>query len=183
LLNRVPDSRLMVKGKTFSSSVSKSTFLEHFAKRGVDAGRVTLLGPSPGIAGHLALYRHIDIALDPFPYNGTTTTCEALWMGLPVVSLRGDRHAGRVGASLLTQIGLTELIATSVQDYVEIAAALASDFGRLREMRSTLRARMLNSPLCDAPAFARKIETAYRDIWLHHCARARLREPSRDRRD
>ena len=116
------------------------------------ADRVELLAWLPGTAAHLALYHRVDIALDPFPYNGTTTTCEALWMGVPVVTLRGDRHAGRVGASLLTQIGLTDLIANSVEEYLEIALALACNPGRLDDLRRSLRPRMAASPLCDGPA-------------------------------
>src|SRR5262245_63142495 len=108
----------------------------------------------PGAADHLALYHRVDIALDPFPFNGTTTTCEALWMGVPVITLRGDRHAGRVGASLLTQIGLTDLIANSIEEYVEIALALAGNSGRLDDLRRTLRPRMKASPMCDQGAFA-----------------------------
>jgi predicted O-linked N-acetylglucosamine transferase (SPINDLY family) len=118
---------------------------------------------------HLALYHRVDIALDPFPYNGTTTTCEALWMGVPVVVLRGDRHAARVGASLLSQIGLTELIAESVEDYVEIASTLAGDPGRLADLRRSMRSRVAESPLCDGRAFARKIEAAFRHMWTSWC--------------
>jgi predicted O-linked N-acetylglucosamine transferase (SPINDLY family) len=123
----------------------------------------------PGAAAHLAAYQRVDIALDPFPYNGTTTTCEALWMGVPVLTLRGDRHAGRVGASLLSQIGLMDLIAGSAKEYVEIALALANDPSRMADLRRSLRPRMAASPLCDAPAFARKIEAAYHTMWRHWC--------------
>jgi predicted O-linked N-acetylglucosamine transferase (SPINDLY family) len=115
----------------------------------------------------------VDIALDPFPYNGTTTTCEALWMGVPVVTLRGDRHAGRVGASLLTQIGLTDLIANSVEEYLEIAVALARNPERLSDLRRVLRSRMAASPLCDGPAFARKMESAFRTMWQYWCESSR----------
>jgi protein O-GlcNAc transferase len=123
----------------------------------------------PDAAAHLALYHRLDIALDPFPYNGTTTTCEALWMGVPVVARRSDRHAGRVGASLLGQIGRTDLIAGSAEEYVQIALALADDPARLNDLRYSLRPRLAASSLCDADAFARKIEAAYRRMWQHWC--------------
>ncbi|MBI5792160.1 MAG: tetratricopeptide repeat protein [Rhodocyclales bacterium] len=169
LLERVPNSRLLVKGKCFGDAGAAAEFLARLAQRGVDAQRVILLGLVAAASDHLAAYAQVDIALDPFPYNGTTTTCEALWMGVPVVSRRGDRHAGRVGASLLAQIELTELVAASTPAYVDIATALAADGPRLQELRRTLRARMTASPLCAAPAFARKIEAAYRAMWRRHC--------------
>jgi protein O-GlcNAc transferase len=117
----------------------------------------------------LALYNRVHIALDSFPYNGTTTTCEALWMGVPVVTLRGDRHASRVAASLLSQVGLTDWIADSPDDYLEIAANLAGVPSRLTELRHSLRPRVAASPLCDGRAFTRKIEAAYRTMWLQWC--------------
>ena len=131
LLSRLPQARLLLKGKPFADAATRALFLARLGERGVAAERVELVAWLPDAAAHLALYHRVDIALDPFPYNGTTTTCEALWMGVPVVTLRGDRHAGRVGASLLTQIGLTDLIANSVEEYVEIAAALARNPARL----------------------------------------------------
>lgn len=172
LLNRIPGSRLLVKGAMFAHAGSRTDFLARFRTHGVDVDRVTLLGKVPSLAGHLAVYEQVDIALDPFPYNGTTTSCEAMWMGVPVITLLGDRHAGRVGASLLTRIGLTELIAASAEAYVDIAAALANDVPRLSELRRTLRARMAASPLCAAPAFAQKMEALYRGIWERYCAGA-----------
>jgi predicted O-linked N-acetylglucosamine transferase (SPINDLY family) len=138
------------------------------------AERIELVPMLADTAAHLGLYDRIDIALDPFPYNGTTTTCEASWMGVPVITLRGDRHAGRVGASLLTQLGLTELIADSVEEYVEIAVALAVDQARLGELHRSLRPRLATSPLGDAAAFARKIESAYRAMWQRWCASSQL---------
>jgi protein O-GlcNAc transferase len=158
-----------LKGRPFVDDDARSLFVQRFRERGVCSDRVRLLRPLPDSLAHLAAYQQIDIALDPFPYNGTTTTCEALWMGVPVVTLRGDRHAGRVGASLLTQIGLSDLIASSVGDYVEIAAALAEDPARLNELRRSLRPRMAASPLCDGQAFARKIEAAFRIMWTTWC--------------
>ena len=169
LLARLPAARLLLKGKPFAYPATRAWFLERLSRRGVAADRVELVPWSADGAAHLALYDRIDIALDPFPYNGTTTTCEALWMGVPVVALRGDRHAGRVGASLLGEAGLGEFIAGTVDEYVEIAAALAGDLARLAGLRKSLRPRIQASPLCDAPAFARKVETAYRAMWRRWC--------------
>jgi protein O-GlcNAc transferase len=171
LLSRLPQSRLLLKGKPFADAATRALFLARLGDRGVAAQRVELIAWLPGHADHLALYHRVDIALDPFPYNGTTTTCEALWMGVPVITLRGNRHAGRVGASLLTQIGLTDLIANSTQEYVEIALALARNSGRLDDLHCTLRPRMAASPMCDESAFAHKMEAAFRTMWEHWCAR------------
>jgi predicted O-linked N-acetylglucosamine transferase (SPINDLY family) len=121
------------------------------------------------LTDHQSVYNEIDIALDPFPYNGATTTCESLWMGVPVITLTGKMHAGRVGTSILTQVGLTDLIAEGPDDYVRIAVELANDPMRLSELRSTLRQRMVTSPLCDAKAFARSMEDAYRTMWRKWC--------------
>jgi protein O-GlcNAc transferase len=169
LLGRLPQARLLLKGKPFADAGTRALFLARLGERGVAAERVELVASMPSIAAHLALYHRVDIALDPFPYNGTTTTCEALWMGVPVVTLRGDRHAGRVGASLLSQIGLTDLIANSVEEYVEIALALAGNPGRLDDLRGALRPRIAASPLCDRRAFARKMEGAFRTMWEAWC--------------
>jgi predicted O-linked N-acetylglucosamine transferase (SPINDLY family) len=118
---------------------------------------------------HLAAYDRVDIALDPFPYNGTTTTCEALWMGVPVVALAGDAHMSRVGVSLLTRVGLPELVADTPARYVEIASRLAADRGRLRALRGTLRAQIAGSPVCDAPLVTSGLETALRQVWQDWC--------------
>ena len=159
----------MLKAARFADTATRVSFLARLGERGVAAERVELMAWLPGAAAHLALYHRLDIALDPFPYNGTTTTCEALWMGVPVVTLRGDRHAGRVGASLLSQIGLPNLIANSVEEYVEIALALAGNPGRLDDLRHSLRSRIAASPLCDGRAFASKMEAAFRTMWQHWC--------------
>jgi protein O-GlcNAc transferase len=169
LLTRLPQAQLLLKGKPFADDGTRMLCLQRLGERGVSADRVELMAQLPDPAAHLAAYHRVDIGLDPFPYNGTTTTCEALWMGVPVVTLRGDRHAGRVGASLLTQIGVSDLIAASVEEYVAIAAALAVDPGRLNELRQTLRARLAASPLCDGRAFASKVEAAFRAMWQQWC--------------
>ncbi|MFI4973168.1 MAG: tetratricopeptide repeat protein, partial [Caulobacterales bacterium] len=169
LLARTPASRLVLRGSAFHDAEGRERFHARFARRGVGNERIELLDFTADSAQVRAQYAQLDIALDPFPYNGTTTTCEALWMGVPVVALLGDRHAARVSASLLTQVGLEELIATDVQAYVDIAARLAADPARLAEIRRTLRPRMAASPLTDAPAFARKLERAYRQMWTRWC--------------
>jgi protein O-GlcNAc transferase len=173
LLSRLPHARLLLKGEPFADEATRALFLARLGERGVAAERVELVAWLPNATAHLAFYHQVDIALDPFPYNGTTTTCEALWMGVPVVTLRGDRHAGRVGASLLTQIGLTDLIANSVEEYLEIAVALARNPERLSDLRRVLRSRMAASPLCDGPAFARKMESAFRTMWQYWCESSR----------
>jgi protein O-GlcNAc transferase len=169
VLARLPKARLLLKGQSFADAASCVLYLDRLAERGVAPERIELVPRVPDSRAHLALYDRIDVALDPFPYNGTTTTCESLWMGVPVVTLRGDRHAGRVGASLLTQIGMTDLVADSVDAYVETAVALAGDRVRLGRLRQSLRPWMAASPLCDAAGFARKIEHAYRTMWRRWC--------------
>jgi len=160
LLNRLPRATLLIKSYRLRDEVLRNRILGKFAERGVAAGRLILLDANADSIEHLATYGQIDIGLDPVLYNGTTTTCEALWMGVPVIAQRGDRHAGRVGAGLLTQAGLTELIAESEDDYIEIACRLAEDPTRLARVRHGLRQRVADSSLCDAPSFARTFERA-----------------------
>ena len=121
---------------------------------------------------HLELYGKVDIALDTFPYNGTTTTCEALWMGVPVITLLGEAHAGRVGGSLLTTVGKAEWVAHSEQQYIQYAADLAGDWVRLGKIRKTLREVLSGSALLEHEPFARKIESAYRKMWQEWCNRS-----------
>jgi predicted O-linked N-acetylglucosamine transferase (SPINDLY family) len=169
ILRAVPDSRLLIKRMHRVDKATLGRYLELFAEHGIRAERLELVPWIPGRAGHLGTYGRVDIALDPFPYNGGTTSLEALWMGVPFVTLRGNRFISRMGASILTQLGLPELIAESEADYVAKAVALASDRERLTELRSELRPTMAASPLCDAPSFARKMETAYRNVWTKWC--------------
>lgn len=118
---------------------------------------------------YLRIFDDIDICLDPLPYNGITTTCDALWMGVPVVTLAGRTASGRAGVSILSTVGLPELIARSEDQFVKIAAELANDRARLADLRATLRERATQSPLMDAAGFARKMESAYRDMWRRWC--------------
>lgn len=156
----VPGSRLVLKTSLLADPGVKARVLALFASHGIEAGRIVMLPHIPHHFGHLDTYGEIDIALDPTPYNGTTTTCEALWMGVPTLTLPGDRHAARVGASLLTAAGMEEWIAADADDFVAKAAALAADPQRLAELRLSIRRRMAASPLCDAARFAKNFEDA-----------------------
>lgn len=169
-LLQVPLSRLILKSRGFANAVTRERCRERFAKRGLGEDRVELLAMTPSVAEHLDLYRRIDVALDTWPYNGTTTSCEAMWMGVPVVTRRGVAHASRVGASLLHAVGLDELVARNEEDFVRIAADLGSDEDRLAGLRSGLRSRMAQSPLCDGTGHARRIEGAYREMWRNWCS-------------
>ncbi len=134
------------------------------AQNGVAEDCVEFVGMLPA-EDYLRQHARIDIALDPFPYGGGTTTCDALWMGVPVVTLIGNTAVGRGGAGILSNIGLPDLIAKTQDQYVAIAIALARDPARRTQLRTTMRQRMQNSPLMDAPRFARAVEGAYREMW------------------
>ena len=125
-------------------------------------------GQKPAIE-YLRLYNQVDIALDTFPYNGTTTTCDALWMGVPVISQVGQHHASRVGLSILSQVGLGSLAAASSEEYVAKATALAGNPEDLEKIRASMRPRMMASPLCHAKTFAQTVESAYRRMWHTWC--------------
>jgi protein O-GlcNAc transferase len=171
LLEAVPGSRLVLKGSGFGNPDIRSGHIERMARMNLDPARVELLERTPSIAAHLAQYSRVDVALDSFPYNGTTTTCEALWMGVPVVSLEGDRHVSRVGASLLRAAGHPEWVARDPQDYVRVAAALASDPGRLAVLRGSLRGELEQSALLDHQGQAERFGRALRACWEASCAR------------
>ncbi len=169
LLKRVPGSQLLLKSAAAGEASVRQRLTGQFAEHGIPGQRIEMLGRLNSLRGHLELYHRVDVALDTYPYHGTTTTCEALWMGVPVVSLAGRANASRVGVSLLSNVGLPELIAETPQEYAHIAADLAKDLSRLAEPRRSLRARMHASPLMDGPRFARDMEAAYRQMWLTWC--------------
>lgn len=169
ILKEVPDSMLLLKGLALMQESSRQSVYRHFESLGIERNRLELLGLSTSHHEHLALYNRMDIALDTFPYHGTTTTCEALWMGVPVVTLAGQSHASRVGVSLLTNVGLAELVARDTGQYVEIAAGLVGAPSCLADLRGTLRERMRRSPLMDAVQFTRNVEAAYRSVWTDWC--------------
>ncbi len=169
IIKNVPDAKLILKTKQLADKSIREAYRQRFAAAGVHPEQVELLAIIPEVADHLRSYNRIDIALDPLFYNGTTTTFEALWMGVPVITLAGDRHASRVGASILTAIGRGDLVAHSASEYVDLACALATDTDRLVGLRGSLRRDLKNSPLCDAAAFASKIEAAYAAMWEKWC--------------
>jgi len=169
ILKAMPGSKLVVKTRNMDYEPVRERVWGVFEAFGVARERVELRGSDLSIREHLQRYNEVDVALDPFPYNGTTTTCEALWMGVPVVTLAGERHAGRVGVSLLTNVGLGELVAPTKDRYVEIALALASDVERLANLRAGMRDRVRGSALMDAAGFTRGLEEEYRRMWGAWC--------------
>jgi protein O-GlcNAc transferase len=171
VLAAVPGSRLLLKDSSLEHEEARDAVRADFAALGVDASRLEFRGRVPDRAAHLAMYGDVDIALDPTPYAGTTTTCEALWMGVPVVTLAGATHHARVGVSLLSAVGRPELIAPDEAAYVALAAALASDPARLASLRAGLRGAMAASPLCDEAGFTRRFEAALRRCWHEACDR------------
>lgn len=172
ILHALPGSRLMLKGKGLNDPAVAARFIERFERLGIEPARLDLLGHTPATRDHLAAYGRVDVALDPFPYGGTTTTCEALWMGVPVITLRGDSHRARVGASLLQAAGLTDWIAASPDEYQALAVTLAQDANQRAELRRTLRTRLAASPLCNRTAFVRDFGQALRAVWHQRCAGA-----------
>jgi predicted O-linked N-acetylglucosamine transferase (SPINDLY family) len=154
LMREVPDSQLILHALAGSS---RERALATMASHGVDASRVEFVCSQP-MPQYLDTYNRIDVGLDPFPYNGGTTTCDALWTGVPVVTLAGTLAVHRAGASILSNVGLPELITQNADDYVRVARELAEDRPRLREIRANLREKMRASPLCDAATFTRGLE-------------------------
>jgi predicted O-linked N-acetylglucosamine transferase (SPINDLY family) len=165
ILRQVPGSRLLIKASLAGEACVQANLHEAFAAAGIDRERIELRGFTETRESHLDCYNEVDIALDTFPYNGTTTTCEALWMGVPVVTLAGRSHVSRVGASLLARAGLADLVAASEDEYLAKVRSLARDLGRRRELRASLRPRLRSSPLLDAAGFTRALESAYMDMW------------------
>jgi len=168
VLRAVPDSRLFLKAKQFEGALVRQDIAERFAVHGIDAGRLILTSFVP-MAEYLAPYQKVDIALDPFPYPGITTTVESLWMGVPVLTLAGTTFLSRQGTGLLMNAGLPEWIAADADDYVARAVARAGDREGLAALRSGLREQALSSPIFDAPRFAGHLAAALRGMWQAWC--------------
>jgi protein O-GlcNAc transferase len=159
VLAGVPGSRLLLKTGPLADPGIADLLRVQFGDLGIGPDRLEFRGHAASQADHLAMYGDVDIALDTLPYNGTTTTCEAQWMGTPVVTVTGDGHPARVGRALLKTVGLGEWIAATPDEYVACAVELATDRDQLAHHHRTLRDRIERSPLCDAPGFARRFET------------------------
>ncbi|MBI4912647.1 MAG: tetratricopeptide repeat protein [Acidobacteria bacterium] len=170
LLRRISGSRLLLKSNQNPDPFPLQRVQAFLAEEGVAPSRVQVMGRLDAKAEHLAQYQAVDLALDPFPYNGVTTTCEALWMGVPVVTLLGDRPAARYGASLLKQAGLEEFVARDLDEYLGIARTWAQDPARLSSLRAGMRERLRASALLDGPRLAREVEAALRGLWRGWCA-------------
>lgn len=167
ILEGTPDSRLLMRGE--GPETADSALARMLRDNGVPLDRVTFVGAAPDRRHYLERYRRIDVALDTFPYGGTTTTCDALWMGVPTITLAGDLGISRSGVTLLSSVGLEECIATTPRQYVSAAVDLAKVRSRLSALRAGLRQRMARSQLMDYPGHARRIESAYRTMWMNWC--------------
>ena len=166
VLAAVPESRLMLLAPAGSA---RARLRSHFEEGRIELARIEFVDRC-GRLDYLQRYREIDICLDTFPYNGHTTSLDALWMGVPTVTLAGDTVVGRAGVCQAMNLALSELVATTPEQFVQIASSLADDLERLSELRRTLRARMKQSPVMDGQRFARNLESVYRDVWRRFCA-------------
>ncbi|NVL89828.1 MAG: tetratricopeptide repeat protein, partial [Desulfobacterales bacterium] len=172
IMTAIPNARLIMKSRALADTGTRQRLQAMFAQNAVSTDRIKLIGFLPPFAEHLSLYNEVDIGLDTFPYNGTTTTCEAVWMGVPVIVLAGDYHASRVGVSLLSNIGLTDLITETSDAYVDTAVRLAGDLNWLQQMRTNLRHMITRSNLTDAQRFTGSLEDAYRQMWRCWCEKS-----------
>lgn len=168
ILKLMERSRLLLKFSGGDDKAVKEHYFRKFENLGISRQRIRICGYKPAI-DHFKLYGQMDIALDTHPYNGTTTTCEAMWMGVPTISLVGKAHASRVGLSILSRVGLSDFAASTPEDYVAKAVAFSSQIENLAKIRKSLRTTMLNSPLCDSRGFTRTLEDVYRKMWHKWC--------------
>ncbi|MDH3326112.1 MAG: hypothetical protein OEM38_05265, partial [Gammaproteobacteria bacterium] len=169
ILSSVKNSRLLLKNSISTSDLLKQNLLITFKEFGIDQNRIEFHQNINSRDEHMSYYNNVDICLDPFPYNGTTTTFEAIYMGVPVISLSGESHYSRVGFSILSNLKLNELIASSTEKYVEIAQNLSADVSRIKKYRCSLRETLLTSPLTDAKSFSDNFERLLRETWYSYC--------------
>jgi len=173
VLNAVPNSHLFLKCKPFVCNIIKSRYLKRFEKAGISRNRIRLMTHVSGRKEHMNLYKTVDVGLDPFPYAGTTTSTEALWMGVPIITLNRVKfpiHAQNVTTSLQSRIpGLKKFIAKTKQQYVDHAIYWSKHVNKLDKIKANLRQTMMKSPLCDGPLFCEKLTEVYRKMWVDHC--------------
>jgi predicted O-linked N-acetylglucosamine transferase (SPINDLY family) len=175
ILRAVPDSHLLVKTGQRGPDPARDRLVDALASLGIERSRIALRGSTPRLE-HLAAHADVDLMLDSIPHGGGITTLDSLLMGVPVVTLLGERLPGRTSASFLTALGLEDLVARTPDAYVEIATRLAGDLDRLTRERTTLRQRLLASPIGNVTAYTRQVERIYRKIWQTWCAGQAARE-------
>ncbi|MEN8735371.1 MAG: hypothetical protein ABF329_11195, partial [Lentimonas sp.] len=180
VLKSVTSSRLLMKNESFADSEVQSDIRAQFVAHGVSPDRLSFLGRTANPTQHLKLYGHIDVSLDTYPYHGTMTTCESLWMGVPVLTLRGQTHRSRVSVSILSSLGMQEWIAQDEADYLIKAVALTKHVECLAQIRSELRKRLQNSPLYDVPKFSKKMERLYQTVWERSTSEGGASEPEKE---
>jgi protein O-GlcNAc transferase len=168
ILHEVPESRLLLKAGPFADNAVQERYMGLFADQGIEQNRLDLHGPTK-LYPHLEFYRHFDIGLDPIPYNGGTTTYHSLWMGVPVVTLQGGNFPSRMSSSILSVVGLDDLVAQSEDEYVKIAIDLAADKTRRLSLRASLRETLSKSPACNGKIFTQGLEDLYREMWQRWC--------------
>lgn len=172
LLQEVPGARLIIKSQGLGNAEVASRLRGQFVRAGAAAERIQIHAAGMSKQQHMGLYHQVDVCLDPFPYNGTTTTCDALWMGVPVVTLAGRSHVGRVGLSLVSHLGYPGWAVETPDAYVAKCRELTGDLPALAGLRRGLREQMRQSPLCDAPKFINHLEGTFRRLWQHWCAQS-----------
>ena len=178
ILKRLPTARLVMKTHQLSHVETANRFRSNFAALGIEDARISFQGSS-GHRAFMGEYGKIDIILDPFPYSGGLTTCEALWMGVPTITFPGEIFASRHSASHMSNVGLDDWVTPSTDAYMDLAVARASDLAALAELRHGLREKTRKSPLCDAPRFGRNLGTALRHAWQTFCAENKANDPRR----
>jgi len=183
ILLKVPHSRLLIKDHTMDNDVTRRNLSQRFSAYGIHASRIQLIAWTKTTVEHLQKYSELDIALDTFPYAGTTTTCDALYMGVPVITFKlpYSIHCHNVGASIVGSVPATRaLVAHSLNEYIDIAVSLANDLPRLAQIRKTLRDSMLASPLCDTRRYTKNMEKLYLHLWSEWCGKQVMQTASND---
>jgi protein O-GlcNAc transferase len=170
ILASLPAAKLLLVAQGGDEPAMREAVVARFAKYGARPQQLSVIGRQP-LTAFLHLFHGVDMALDPFPYNGGTTSMHTLWMGVPIIALEGSSEIARSTSGLLRSIGLDQLVAGTEAEYHDIAVALAADLPRLAELRAGLRQRMADSTICNAPAVTRSLEAAYRDMWRRWCMR------------